>query len=120
MHVYGCRVYVLNYYIQKNKKLGSQTHIGYLVEYDSTNIYRIWIPSRGKMIRSRDVTLNDNLLYNPSDLDIDILTVYASKHQDRIDKFESDLLNKYEIRKLEEAEHFLGIRIVRDRPQRRL
>jgi hypothetical protein len=50
----------------------------------------------------------------------DILAVYASKHQDRMDEFESKLMNKYELRKLGEAEHFLGIRIVRDRPQQKL
>ena len=50
----------------------------------------------------------------------DILTAYASKHQSRMDKFESELLKKYEIRQLGEAKHFLGIRIIRDRPQRKL
>ena len=50
----------------------------------------------------------------------DILAVYAPKHQERMKEFESRLMNKYEVRKLGEAEHFLGIRIVRDRSQRKL
>ena len=37
-----------------------------------------------------------------------------------MDKFESKLMNKYEIQKLGEVEHFLGVRIVRDRSQRKL
>jgi hypothetical protein len=45
----------------------------------------------------------------------DILTAYASKHQNRMDEFESGLIAKYELRSLGEAEHFLGIRIVQDR-----
>jgi len=50
----------------------------------------------------------------------DILTAYASKHQNRIDEFESGLIAKYELRSLSEAEHFLGIRIVRDRSIQKL
>jgi hypothetical protein len=50
----------------------------------------------------------------------DIITAYASKHQDQMDTFESRLINNYEIQALGEAKHFLGIRIVRDRAQRKL
>ena len=70
MHVYGCRAYPLDHHIARKKKLDPRAHIGYLVGYDSTNIFRIWIPSRGKVIRIRDVTFKDDLLYHPSDLDI--------------------------------------------------
>ena len=41
MHVYSCRAYLLDHHIPKKKKLEPQAHIGYLVGYDSTNIYRI-------------------------------------------------------------------------------
>jgi hypothetical protein len=50
----------------------------------------------------------------------DILTVYAPKHRDRMDQFEASLMSKYELRQLGEAEHFLGIRIIRDKPLRKL
>ena len=73
MHVYGCRAYPLEHHIPKKNKLDARAHIGYLVGYDSTNIYRIWIPSRKKVIRTRDVTMNNNLLYDPTDLDISTL-----------------------------------------------
>ena len=50
----------------------------------------------------------------------DIITTYNSKNQYQIDEFESKLMNKYEIQKLGEVEHFLGVRIVRDWSQRKL
>src|ERR1700722_1862350 len=50
----------------------------------------------------------------------DILTAYALKHKNRMDQFESKLMNKYEIQALGSAKHFLGIRIVRDRSQWKL
>lgn len=39
--------------------------IGYLVGYEGTNIFRIWIPQKRKVIRTRDVTFNEEKLYDP-------------------------------------------------------
>jgi hypothetical protein len=39
--------------------------IGYLVGYDLTNIYRIWIPSRDVVVSLRDVAFNETITYNP-------------------------------------------------------
>ena len=50
--------------------------IGYLVGYDSSNIYRIWLPDarsrahQGKVIRTRDVTFRQDLFYQDSDLEL--------------------------------------------------
>jgi hypothetical protein len=41
MHVYRCRAYPLNHHIPKKNKLDPRAYIGYLVGYNSTNIYRI-------------------------------------------------------------------------------
>ena len=35
--------------------------------YDSTNIFKIWISSRRKVIRSRDVLFNKKEFYSPAD-----------------------------------------------------
>ena len=50
MHIYGCKAYALNHHIPRRDKMEPRAHIGYLVGYDSTNIYRIWIPSRERVI----------------------------------------------------------------------
>jgi hypothetical protein len=36
-------------------KLDPRAYIGYLISYNSTNIYRIWIPYKGIVISTRDV-----------------------------------------------------------------
>jgi hypothetical protein len=41
MHVYGSRAYPLDHHIARKNKMEPRAHIGYLVGYDSTNIYRI-------------------------------------------------------------------------------
>lgn len=50
----------------------------------------------------------------------DVLCFYSSNHQAKFDNFEVKMLALYEFRKLGEVEHFLGIRVVRDRTDRKL
>ena len=52
--------------LKKNKrnKLDPRAHIGYLVGYDSTNIYRIWIPHKGKVISTRDVIFDETKVFD--------------------------------------------------------
>lgn len=70
LHPFGCRAYPLNKHIPRLQKLAPRAFIGYLVGYDSSNIYRIWIPSQQKVIRTRDVTFDDDLFYDPAELDL--------------------------------------------------
>jgi hypothetical protein len=69
LHVFGCKAYALDHHIPRSRKLDPRAHVGYLVGYDSTNIFRIWIPTKGKVIRTRDVTFDHKSLYNPYDID---------------------------------------------------
>ena len=41
MYIYGCKTYTLDKRIRRGDKLAPRALIGYLVGYDSTNIYRI-------------------------------------------------------------------------------
>ncbi len=50
----------------------------------------------------------------------DITVMYRQKDQYQVDDFEWKLQAKYEIRELGKAKHFIGIRIVRDRTDRKL
>jgi hypothetical protein len=70
LHVYGYHSYPYIKNIPCTQKLKPRAHLGYLVGYDSTNIYRIWVPSLEKVMRTRDVTFDESKLYDPTDLDI--------------------------------------------------
>jgi len=48
----------------RRNKLDPRAEIGYLVRYNSTNIYRIWIPHTGKVISTRDVIFNEIKFFN--------------------------------------------------------
>jgi hypothetical protein len=51
----GCQAYV---YCRDFKAAGEtelRAHIGYLVRYNSSNTYCVWIPSLDQVIRTRDV-----------------------------------------------------------------
>ena len=45
-------------------KLNPQAYIDYLVGYDSTNIYRIWILHKGIVISTRDVIFDKMMFFN--------------------------------------------------------
>lgn len=73
LEVFGCRAYPLDHTIPKLQKLDSRAHIGYLVGYDSSKIFRIWIPFKGKVVRTRDVTFDPTRFYHPDDADIGLV-----------------------------------------------
>jgi hypothetical protein len=70
LHVYGYRAYPLNKHIPRSEKLQARAHIEYLTEYDSSNIYRVWIPSQEKVVCTRDITFDKELFYDPAELDL--------------------------------------------------
>ena len=73
MHPFGCRAYAMDLKIPKLNKMRPRAQIGYLMGYDSTNIFRIWMPSKGRVIRTRDVRFDDSRLYHPTDIDLGAL-----------------------------------------------
>ncbi len=45
---------------QKRCKLDAKAHIGFLFGYESTNIYRIWVPHKKRVVSVRDVIFNED------------------------------------------------------------
>lgn len=67
--MYGAKAYPTDKHISKREKMKAKAHIGFLVGYDSTNIFLIWIPSQRKVIRTRDVKFNEDSHYRPHEID---------------------------------------------------
>ncbi|KAF7543855.1 hypothetical protein G7046_g9919 [Stylonectria norvegica] len=70
VYAYGCRAYPLvrereGNQDRKNLKTSPRGHIGYLVGYEATNIYRIWIPRLERVVKTRNVQFNEEIFYNP-------------------------------------------------------
>jgi hypothetical protein len=72
LRVYGCKVYSLTTkYMKKEKRLQRyhpKAWIGFLVGYDSTNVFRIWNPKLGIVVSARDVIFNEDEVFD-GDLD---------------------------------------------------
>ncbi len=66
---YECRAYFLKNIISRKDRLKSRAFIDYLVRYDFTNIFRIWISSRMQIVRIRDVLFDKTLFYDLAKLD---------------------------------------------------
>ena len=63
--------------------------------YDSTNIYRIWIPSKNKVISTCDVTFDESESYDPTAPKVDvskeiIKTIQIPTIQDTYEELDKD------------------------------
>lgn len=101
LHKLGCKAYTLDKHIPRKEKLQERAHIGHLIGYDSTNIFRVWTPSQRKVIRTRDVIFDESSFYDPHEPDLAQLitepmldvTVFDLPNMDldtRITEIESD------------------------------
>jgi hypothetical protein len=52
---------LLNKHLLKGDKLEKRTFKGFLIGYDASNIYRVWLPTTNRVIRVRDVRFIDEL-----------------------------------------------------------
>lgn len=70
LKAYGCKCYTLIKstgdpdHPGKLQKLAPRAHIGYLVGYESTNIFRVWIPHKKKVISARDVIFDEEEFFD--------------------------------------------------------
>jgi hypothetical protein len=69
VHAYGCRAYPLNReraagLHRRGFKVSPRAHIGYLVGYKASNIYRIWVPTLERVITTRNVTFDETLFFS--------------------------------------------------------
>lgn len=71
----GCKAYSLNKHIPHTQKFQEQVHIGYLIGYDSTNIFWIWIPSQQKVIHTQDVIFDKTSIYKPHEPNLSQLII---------------------------------------------
>jgi hypothetical protein len=68
LKAYGCKAFAMTDDTHRGKsrlqRLDPKAWIGYLVGYRSSNIYRIWIPSLGKVISTRDVVFDEESIFD--------------------------------------------------------
>jgi hypothetical protein len=58
------RAYVHRKDIQKSHKLEERADLGWLMGYEGSNIYRVRIPHKNRVIRSRDVPIDETVHYS--------------------------------------------------------
>src|SRR5205085_7723147 len=70
LRVFGCKAFAMTANALKKtnrlQRLNPKAWIGYLVGYNSTNVYRIWNLVFNKIILSRDIVFNENEMFNGS------------------------------------------------------
>ncbi|KAJ6437605.1 reverse transcriptase family protein [Purpureocillium lavendulum] len=71
IYAFGCRAYPLNPRYKAGQdiklfKLSPRAHVGYLVGYQASNLYRIWVPKLNRVLLSRDVRFNEEEFFDPT------------------------------------------------------
>jgi hypothetical protein len=64
LEVIGARAYVLNKKLPRRAKLESRALISHLVGFDSTNIFRVWLLTIGRVIQTQDAVFSRGKLCN--------------------------------------------------------
>ncbi|KAL1952496.1 hypothetical protein VTO42DRAFT_5186 [Malbranchea cinnamomea] len=67
LRAYRALAYVLDNKVQKGHKSMTRDHISYLMGYESTNIFRIWVSHLKCVFRSRDIRFDETKRYDPND-----------------------------------------------------
>ena len=67
LRAFGSRAYALNHDRDQLDRLEPRVHIGYLVGYESSNIFRVWVPHLSTVISARDVTFDETKRYRAGD-----------------------------------------------------
>jgi hypothetical protein len=106
LKVYGCKAFTMTTDAMKKasrlQRLKPKVWIGYLVGYDSTNIYRIWNPQLNKVFRTREVTFNEDSVYNEerkaTQVELDKLQSIISNIEEleNEESLDTDLQTEYE------------------------
>lgn len=72
LKVFGCKAYPLLKGADappRSEKMKPRAFIGYLIGYDSTNIFRVWNPEKGDVSGYRDVVFDENQFYDSYEKD---------------------------------------------------
>ena len=65
--VIGSKAYVRIPKIPRLQKMEPKAFIGYLLGFESSNSFRIWVPQKHRVIVSRDVTFDEDSRFDPED-----------------------------------------------------
>jgi hypothetical protein len=108
---YECRAYLLKNIIFRKNRLKSKAFIDYLMRYDFTNIFRIWIFSRMQIVRIRDVLFDKTLFYDFAKLDSRHLLIISVKNTLKVIEISNNIFFEMII---EEDENDLSIDHLKD------
>ncbi len=107
MQSYKCKAYFLKNIISKKDRLKSKALIDYLVRYDFTNIFRIWIFNRMRVIRIKNVIFDKTLFYDLAKLDSRHLLITNVKNTLEILKISNNIFFEIIIEKDDEINQMI-------------
>jgi hypothetical protein len=105
---YECRAYFLKNINSRKDRLKSKAFIDYLVKYDFTNIFRIWIFNRMQIIWIRNVIFDKTLFYDLAKLDSKHLLIINVENTLKILKISNNIFFEMIIEKDDEIDQMIN------------
>jgi hypothetical protein len=68
--IFGYKAYqkIPSTQIPRLERMAPRAEIGYLVGYDASNIFKIWMPEERSVVRARDVEFDEDAFFDPTKL----------------------------------------------------
>lgn len=105
LRVLGSLAYVLIQAKEREKtdKFNPRALKGYLVGFEASNIYRVWIPATDRVVRTRDVKIDETQRYKPPTSEEPELSIQEKEEMNRIQDL-VDILHTSEFDWIEDLE----------------
>ncbi len=108
LQLYKYRAYLSKNIILRKNRLKSRAFIDYLVRYDFINMFRIWIFSRMRIIRIKNVLFDKTLFYDFAELDSEHLLIINVKETLEVIKISNNIFFKMIIEKDDEIDQTIN------------
>ena len=109
---FEAKAYSTDKHISRKKKMRAKAYIDFFVDYDSINIFNIWIFSQHKIIRMRDVIFDENSFYKFSQIDLaQLIKELFLTNSDTIEIFRTNFIKIKELSDNIDEENFQHILI---------
>ena len=107
---FEAKAYSTDKHISRKKKMRVKAHIDFFVDYESINIFNIWVFNQHKIIKMRDVIFDENNFYKFNQIDLaQLIKESFLINSDAIDIFRTKFIKIEELSNIIDEEDFQHI-----------
>ena len=107
---FEAKTYSNDKHILRKKKMQAKAYINFFVNYESINIFNIWVFSQHKIIKMRDVIFDENYFYKFNQINLaQLIKELFLINSDTIEIFKTNVIKIKELSNIIDEENFQHI-----------